>query len=141
MSTPPASSITGWHGFHPDDAGYIELRKLFDFLREVNQIGPKIAGREGDSTSEGSLQSENNGQVEVCLIDAENLLNDPESICKAYCKSVGLQFECSMLSWKTPEDRRRAEVTFKKSLPEHDVAINSTSITPQVHVSIVSCFP
>jgi hypothetical protein len=137
ISTPPDSDITGWHGFHSDDAGYIELRKLFDYLKDAKQIGPKIAGREKNPAANGDFENDDDGhgQVEICLVDAEDLLRDPEKTCKAYCKSVGLQFHPSMLSW-TSDDHRRAEAAFQKSWALHVNALSSISLKPRVYVSI-----
>lgn len=139
ISTPPVSNITGWHGFHPQDAGYIELRQLFDYLRSVNYIGPDIAGQDKYTVSNGPTRDENYKQIEICIIDADMLLDSPERTCKAFCKSVGLKFDPSMLSWESDKDRQQAELTFHKSLPEHDVAISSTSIIPRATVSLILC--
>ena len=137
ISTPPVSNITGWHGFHPQDAGYIELRQLFDYLREMNQIGPVIAGHERVTAGKGGSDDQNSGLTEICLIDAEDLLKTPGSICKVYCNSVGHQFHPSMLRWDTLQDHERAEHAFQKSLPEHKVALSSTSIIPPRNVGIL----
>lgn len=136
-STPPMSSITGFHGFRSADAGYDELRRLFDYLRSVGHIGPGIAGEQkrNNGTGEADGGGETDGRVDICVVDADDLLNDPEGIVKAYCKSVGLRFEPDMLSWDTPEERQRAEAAFEKWAPFHDVALRSTCIMPRVRVS------
>jgi len=35
MTIPPLSERTGWNKFMPEDAGYKELRVLFDYLRDT----------------------------------------------------------------------------------------------------------
>lgn len=57
-STPPKSALAGWNGFRASDAGYEELRKLFDYLVAIRQIGPNTSN-------------------EICIIDAEDLLAYP----------------------------------------------------------------
>ena len=142
ISTPPDSDITGWHGFHPDDEGYIELRKLFDYPKDAKQIGPKIAGQEKHPAANGDFENEDDGhsQVEICLVEVGDLLRDPEKTCKAYWKSVGLQFHPSMLSW-TLGDHRRAEAAFQRSWALQINALSSTLLKPRVYVSISPRLP
>lgn len=134
LSTPPRSEITGWHGFNAEDAGYKELRRLFDYLRPIDVIGPKVATRKmedaGTCISEGGTS-----QVEICVIEANSLLEKPEAVVEAYCASTGLPFETSMLSWGQAEDRKEAEHYCGNWMrPFHDVAVDSTSLHPPTQV-------
>lgn len=43
-TVPPLDEKTGFYEFLPHEAGYRELRILFDYLRSVGQVGPKICG-------------------------------------------------------------------------------------------------
>lgn len=43
-TVPPLNEITGFKDFMPSEAGYAELRRFFDFLRDNHHIGPSIAG-------------------------------------------------------------------------------------------------
>jgi len=133
-STPPMSSTTGLYGFKSEDTGYDELRRLFDYLRHVNQIGPAVAGQEEEGVEGGQEGKTNSNQVKIVVIDAEDLVNDPENIVKLYCKYVGLPFDLSMLKWDTAEERQRAEEVFGKWPGFHDVAMNSTSIKREEQV-------
>ncbi len=108
-STPPKSSTTGWHGFKASDAGYKEMRRLFDYLRRIGQIGP-------------------NSGNEICIVDAEDLLAYPEEIVKKFCASIGLPFDREMLRWDTEEDQQRAQDAFKNWAPFHDAVLKSTSL-------------
>ncbi|KAK6839260.1 hypothetical protein PG987_005126 [Apiospora arundinis] len=136
ISTPPGSDTTGWHGFHSDDAGYLELRTLFDYLKSTRQIGPVVASGafapngQGTSAREGSSQASPDTSVEICVIDAEDLLKEPEKVCRAYCASAGLRFDPSMLSWQSADDQRRAQDAFQKSWAIHVDALSSKSFDP-----------
>lgn len=85
-STPPKCFTTGWHGFKPSDAGYKELRRIFDYLLGIGQIGPS---------------SDN----DICLIDADDLLAHPEETIESFCSSVGITFDCNSLYWGAEKDQ------------------------------------
>jgi hypothetical protein len=128
---PPLDSVTGFFNFMPAEAGYDELRRVFDFLREQKQVGPAIAGQ-----YDGPLKD---GEVSITVIDADDLLDDPEGIIKAYCKETGIDYRPEMLVWDTEEHHRRAREAFEKWRGFHDDAINSTSLKPRSaeHVSFL----
>ena len=125
---PPLDEITGFYNFMPSEAGYDELRRVFDFLRLQNQIGPTCAGQ---------YRALNDGEVAITVIDADDLLDDPESIIKAYCKEVGIDYRPEMLNWDTEDDHQRAKEAFEKWKGFHNDAIHSTSLKPRsaTHVS------
>jgi len=106
----------------PSEAGYDELRRVFDFLREQKQVGPPIAGEHGKLKE---------GEVSITVIDADDLLDDPEGIIKAYCKEVDLDYSPSMLIWDTEESHQKASNAFEKWKGFHNDAINSTSLKPR----------
>ncbi|TVY19382.1 hypothetical protein LARI1_G002319 [Lachnellula arida] len=119
---PPLDKVTGFYNFMPAEAGYDELRRVFDFLRKENQVGPAIAGQHGELK---------NGEVSITVIDADDLLDDPEAIIKAYCAEVGIDYTPKMLVWDTEEAHQRARDAFEKWKGFHDDAINSTSLKPR----------
>lgn len=125
---PPLDTITGFYNFMPSEAGYAELRRVFDFLRQQNQIGPACAGQ---------YETLKDGEVSITVIDADDLLDDPESIIQAYCKEVGIDYKPEMLNWDTEDDHQRARDAFQKWKGFHNDAINSTSLKPRsaTHVS------
>lgn len=133
---PPLDAVTGFYNFMPSEAGYDELRRVFDFLVKEKQVGPAQAG----NYPAGSLKD---GEVSITVIDADDLLDDPEGIVSAYCKEVGLEYTPDMLIWDTEEDHQRARDAFEKWRGFHDDAINSTSLKPRsaAHVSSTSPFP
>lgn len=128
---PPLDKITGFYDFMPDEAGYDELRRFFDFLREQKHVGPAIAGEHGVLPD---------GEVSITVIDADDLLDNPEGIVEAYCKEVGIDYCPEMLNWDTEEDHQRAKDAFEKWKGFHEDAINSTSLKPRAvsHVSTIS---
>lgn len=115
-SIPPKSLATGWHGFKPSDAGYREMRILFDYLRSVGQIGP-------------------HSNNEICVVDADDLLRFPEEVLRRYCLSIHLPFTPSSMHWDKERDQQRALDTFKNWAPFHDVALHSTCLKPSSSVS------
>jgi len=78
---PPLSEKTSFDYFLPSEAGYRELRIFFDYLRTKGLVG----GKDG---------------AELCLIDADDLLDYPEEVMQKYCERVGLVFNESMLKWE-----------------------------------------
>ena len=110
----------------PSEAGYDELRRFFDFLREQKQVGPAIAGKH-DALEDG--------EVSITVVDADDLLDNPEGIVQAYCKEVGIDYSPEMLNWDTEEDHQRAKEAFEKWKGFHEDAINSASLKPRSHVS------
>ncbi|RFU31951.1 hypothetical protein B7463_g4347, partial [Scytalidium lignicola] len=119
---PPLDDVTGFYDFYPSEAGYDELRRVFDFLRSVGQVGPQLAGDDKELRHE---------EVRITVIDADDLLDDPTGIIKAYCKEVGMDYDSGMLTWDTEEDHARAKEAFEKWRGFHDDAINSTSLRPR----------
>lgn len=67
-------SETGFEYFDPAEAGYRELRLLFDYLREANGKTPLV-------------------------LESEALLADPKTIMELWCSDSGIEFEESMLEW------------------------------------------
>ena len=184
-TVPPLDEVTGFYDFMPSEAGYEELRRLFDYLRSIGQTGPKIAGQSSDDhattngttdgitngatngTSNENINGTSNGiakgpasgtangiahgfmsgktngttngikeEVEVCVVDADDLLDHPQGIIEAYCNSVGIDYAPDMLTWDTEEDGRQAKDAFEKWPGFHDDAMNSTDLKPRLHVSL-----
>jgi hypothetical protein len=123
---PPLDAITGFYNFMPSEAGYDEQRRLFDYLRSCGQIGPKLAGQDGEQKS---------GAVDICVIDADDLLDNPSAILEQFCKSVGIEYSPSMLNWDNEEDHNHAKEAFEKWRGFHEDAIHSTELKPRTHVS------
>ncbi|MCJ1472796.1 hypothetical protein MMC13_001445 [Lambiella insularis] len=108
-TVPPLSEKTGMHKFLTSEIGYREMRLLVDYLYADNT----------------------HSRDEICLIDADDLLEDPAGIVRAYCQRVDLPFNESMLKWGSEEDQARAVKAFAKYYGYHEDAIESTGINPQ----------
>lgn len=131
----PLDEVTGFYNFREDEAGYDELRRLFDYLRSEGQVGPKLAGQPDSSNG---TNGEKTGGVEICVIDADDLLDNPSGIVEAFCKSVGLKYEPEMLKWDNEEDHKVAKEAFEKWKGFHEDAIDSKELKARTHVR---CFP
>jgi hypothetical protein len=126
-TVPPLDAITGFYDFMPNEAGYSELRRLFDYLRSKKLIGPALAG-------EDALL--NNGEVAITVVDADDLLDNPNSIVEAFCKEVGLSYNPAMLSWDSEKDHQLAKDAFEKWNGFHNDALASSSLKPRSHAHV-----
>ncbi|KAF8538350.1 hypothetical protein BDD12DRAFT_842718 [Trichophaea hybrida] len=75
---PPVSEVTRWYYFLAEEAGYRELRTMFDYLRAT-----------------GVVTEEN-----MFVLDADDLLENSEEAIRRYCGNVGIEFRPEMLSWE-----------------------------------------
>jgi hypothetical protein len=129
----------------PSEAGYDELRRVFDFLKEKKMVGPAVAGQHKTGAN-GEVNGSNGpgeGEVSITVIDADDLLDDPEGVVSSYCKEVGIEYSPDMLNWDSEEDHQRARAAFEKWKGFHEDAINSTSLKPRSasHVSAAATTP
>jgi hypothetical protein len=137
----PLDEVTGFYNFDPREAGYAELRLLFDYLRKSGQVGPHVAGQSnGTNATNGTngATNGNNAKVDITLIDADDLLDTPYAMIQEYCKSVGLSFSTDMLNWDNEVDQDNARAAFEKWPGFHDDALDSTELKPRKHVSVTS---
>lgn len=149
---PPLDKVTGFFEFTPCEAGYSELRRLFDYLRSVGQVGPGMTDINWKSREETGDELEGhrtngkvanghehaNGihhEVRICVIDADDLLDHPADVVSAFCESVGLEYRDSMLKWDTEKDEKQAKDAFAKWPGFHEDAMNSNDLKPRTHVS------
>lgn len=132
---PPLSDMTGFHDFRSDEAGYLELRQFFDYARRVGLVGPKMAGAATNGTNgvNGDHASKDSG-IEICVIDADDLLDNPYGIIEAYCKSIGVEYSSKMLKWDSA-DQAHAKQEFEKWKGFHEDALQSDELKPRTHVS------
>ena len=135
---PPLDSMTGFYDFMPNEAGYDELRRVFDYLRSVGQVGPDIAGKEtkGSGLDGRTFANGHSSKVDICVVDADDLLDNPSGIIEAYCNSVGLKYDPKMLNWDSQEDHKQAREAFEKWKGFHEDAMDSGGLRPRVHVSV-----
>ena len=67
---------TGYTHFDPTEAGFTAMAALLDHLEQFPECPPLV------------------------IIDADDLLEDPEGIMQSYCDALGLPFDTSMLTWE-----------------------------------------
>ncbi|KAL8953478.1 MAG: hypothetical protein Q9222_000682 [Ikaeria aurantiellina] len=138
---PPLDEVTGFYEYMPCEAGYDELRRMFDFLRSIGQVGPGFARNPINGHTNGDTKPVNgntNGdaihpEVEVCVVDADDLLDNPAGIIEVYCKSVGIAYDPGMLKWDSEEDQQQAKEAFEKWPGFHDDAFHSSDLKPRLH--------
>ena len=128
--------MTGFYEFMPNEAGYRELRRLFDYLRSLGQIGPGIAsGVTAAADMNGySMTNGHSTKVDICVVDADDLLDNPNGVIEAFCKSVGIEYNDRMLNWESEEDQKYAMDAFAKWTGFHEDALHSSSLKPRTHV-------
>ncbi|KAF2222627.1 P-loop containing nucleoside triphosphate hydrolase protein [Elsinoe ampelina] len=124
----PLDKITGFHNFMPEEAGYDELRRIFDYMKDTGIVGPSIT----DHPTNGHQTNGHSG-VPITLVDADDLLNAPDSIMRKFCTAVGIEYSPKMLEWDTEEDHAFAKDKFEKWKGFHEDAINSTGLHAREH--------
>ncbi|KAJ5091186.1 hypothetical protein NUU61_006056 [Penicillium alfredii] len=123
---PPLDEVTGFYDYDPLEAGYDELRRHFDYLRGEGLVGPRVASR-----PDLNAEAESTGQTtvhEICVIDADDMLDTPPPTIEAFCRSVGLPYSPAMLRWDTEEDHAFAKAAFEKWRGFHNDAIESKGL-------------
>lgn len=147
---PPLDEVTGFYEFYPSEAGYDEVRRVFDYLRKVRLVGPRIAtdGLDPEYANENANDingvngiNRSSGGVEICVVDADELLEKPAEMIKAFCKSVGFEYSPDMLNWDDEEDHHIAKEAFEKWKGFHNDAIDSKGLTARGPVSLFSPIP
>jgi len=124
---PPLVERTGFNTFMPCEAGYEELRRLFDYCKDTGLVGPAVCGQQNSDILPKP------GVPEICVIDADDLLDDPEGVLRQYCESIGLDFREQMLEWDSEEAHEFAKSQFEKWDGFHDDAIGSKDLKPRQH--------
>ncbi|KAJ5488363.1 hypothetical protein N7453_011817 [Penicillium expansum] len=127
---PPLDEVTGFHNYDPLEAGYDELRRHFDYLRESGLVGPRVATRPELNASDGVQATTG---VEVCVIDADDMLDEPAKTIEAFCNSTGLPYRPEMLTWDTEEEHAVARNAFEKWRGFHNDAIESKALVQRTH--------
>ncbi|KAI2642903.1 hypothetical protein GGS21DRAFT_486729 [Xylaria nigripes] len=124
--SPPLSKTTGWDHFLPNEVGYVELRRLFDYLREQGLVGPSVAGQVDGTKTKGS-------GVTITVLDADDLLDKPEQGIRLFCEETGVPYCPSMLEWNEETSHKYASDAFSKWKGWHNDAIKSTGLTARTH--------
>jgi Sulfotransferase domain len=133
---PPLDKVTGFYEFYPSEAGFDEVRRVFDYLRKIGHVGPRLNGKVIDSVHT-QVNGFNPDGVDICVVDADDLLDNPAGIIEAYCKSVGIRYEPEMLSWDSEEHQTYAKTAFEKWKGFHEDAILSKELKARTQVSVL----
>lgn len=110
---PPLSDITGWDQFLPSEAGYEELARLFDLL-----VNSGLVDRD-----------------QLTVVDADDMLDNPEPIIREYCRRTDIDFRPEMLEWNE-DDKRHAEMHFAKWNGFHNDAIDSFALRGRTRAQV-----
>ena len=86
--------------FNDQEAGFVELRILYNFLTKLNE------------------------KHQVPLVDSADLVRNPLDTMKKYCEIIGISFEPGMMAWKAEKVE-----AFEKWREYHKDAENSTGIS------------
>lgn len=112
-TVPPLDAVTGFPFFMPSEAGYAELRRLFDYL-----------------IAEGVVDKN-----ELVVLDADDMLDNPEAAIRMYCEGVGIEYSPKMLQW-SQADTEYAVKKFEKWDGFHDDALGSSSLKPRTRAQV-----
>ncbi|XP_074640879.1 uncharacterized protein LOC141898717 [Tubulanus polymorphus] len=93
------STLTGWTYFDPSEVGFEELCQMYDLVKD--KLGQ-----------------------EPMVIDADDLVTDPEPILREYCARTGIPYDNAMVNWdQTPPEMK----LFQDWLPWFEGTLKSTS--------------
>ncbi|KAM0349382.1 hypothetical protein ACHAPU_003791 [Fusarium lateritium] len=109
-TVPPLDEVTGFYDFMPNEAGYKELVRFFDYLIKENIVD----------------------KDNLVVIDADDLLDNPEKTIRLYCEKTGIDFRPEMLEWNEA-DCDYATAAFQKWNGWHNDAIKSSALRPRTH--------
>lgn len=144
---PPLDDVTGFYNYDPSEAGYDEVRRTFEYLRNARVIGPKLETRdEVVDEVDGALKpvttrSKNTAYdsgINICVVDADEMLEKPGPMMEAFCNSVGLKYDPAMLNWDTEEEHEYACAVFEKWRGFHNDVIESSALNPKPAVFSIS---
>lgn len=141
---PPLDDVTGFYNYDPSEAGYDEVRRTFDYLRNVGLVGPHVATHEDDNVNNdddapkpvvAGIGPGHESGAEICVVDADDMLEKPAPTIEAFCRSVGLDYDPGMLNWDNEEDHQFARDAFEKWRGFHNDAIESKGLEAKEPVS------
>ncbi len=128
---PPLAEETGFGAFMPGEAGYAELRRLFDYLKKEEIVGPATAG----------LPSGPGDRVTITVLDADDLLDRPVEMVEAYCNEVGIDYTPDMLTFGDTDSQQHATEAFQKWKGFHVDALTSSSLVPRSRARVSYLIP
>ncbi len=110
---PPLSDKHGFEEFMPNEAGYEELVRFFNFLIDNDIVDKR----------------------HLTVVDADDLLDSPEKTIRQFCERTGIDFQPEMLVW-TEDDRAYATERFAKWDGFHDDALKACKLEARTHAQV-----
>ncbi|KID89224.1 hypothetical protein MGU_03909 [Metarhizium guizhouense ARSEF 977] len=107
---PPLREVSGFDYFLPSEMGYEELVKFLDWAIERGLVD----------------------KDRLTVVDADDLLDNPEAMIRKYCERTGLVFDPSMLKWNDA-DQEHAKKLFAKWNGFHDDALSNRELKGRTH--------
>ncbi len=136
-TVPPLVETTKFNEFLPSEAGFAELRRLFDYLRAQGLVGDHadeakgVNGTDGTNAPSGVHGNGTSHPIRITVIDADDLLDRPGACIEAFCRAVDLDFRPEMLQWDDDSCQKQATQAFEKWAGFHNDALASTSLKPR----------
>jgi len=104
-------------------------------------VGPAVADPSRKGPFERTSIRGSDSHVEICVVDAEDLLDRPDAVVSAYCQSTGIAYDPDMLHWEKSRDQKRAASIINRwgfDIYFHKAALESKTIQ---HNAQVGLFP
>ena len=107
---PPLNEVSGWDYFEPNEMGYDELVRFFDY-----------------GVKQGLIDKQH-----LTVVDADDLLDHPEEVIRQFCERTGIDFKKSMLVWDD-DDQQHAEEQFSKWNGFHSDVLGTRELKARTH--------
>ncbi|QPH16465.1 hypothetical protein C2857_001122 [Epichloe festucae Fl1] len=107
---PPLNEISGFDEFWPSEMGYKELVKFFDYAMNTGLVD----------------------KSHLTVVDADDLLDNPEPMIQKFCERTGIDFHPSMLKWND-SDQEHAEKLFAKWNGFHNDVLGTRELKGRTH--------
>jgi hypothetical protein len=95
-----------WNYFDSKDVGYKELGFVFDHITKLAQ---------------------EQGKEPPVVVDADDVINQPEATLRAFCTKVGIPYDAKMVNWELTEDVVRERFRLWDGWHEHAIASKGLS--------------
>ncbi|KAK2592522.1 hypothetical protein QQS21_009767 [Conoideocrella luteorostrata] len=107
---PPLDEISGFDEFWPSEMGYAELVKFFDYAIQTGLVD----------------------KCQLTVVDADDLLDNPEPMIRKFCEKTGIDFHPSMLKWDDGA-QEHAEKLFAKWNGFHNDVLGTRELKGRTH--------
>ncbi|KAG5916386.1 hypothetical protein E4U42_007679 [Claviceps africana] len=107
---PPLDKISGFDEFWPSEMGYRELVTFFDYAVDTGLVD----------------------RHQLTVVDADDLLDNPEPMIRKFCERTGIDFDPIMLKWNDG-DQEHAEKLFAKWNGFHDDVLGTRELKGRTH--------